>query len=251
MKLKSLILCAAAAILAASCDNGGGNTTHYIGVPYPLGVAYADQQTDTLGVQSTDSWTATVTDGDWFTPNEFSKNISTTNRIDYSKYALRLQTNSGENRKATFVIKSNGKTLRKTYAQVSWLNITSPNPAIIRSDSTVTSLYDTEHFAELKAYYYFTPDYKGGNDKITATIYSPSVEIATSDEWINLKDGDDRYVKSVKLDKPGGKDQYEVSVPFFVTENTGSAKRRGKITVTTSNGINQTIDVLQDVKTDN
>lgn len=249
MKLKSLILCAAVAVVAASCDNSS-NTSHYIGVPYPLGVAYADQQTDTLGVQSTDSWTATVTDGDWFTPNEFSKDISTTNKIDYSKYALRLQTNNGENRKATFVIKSNGKTLRKTYAQVSWLNISSPNPAIIRSDSTVTSLYDTEHFAELKAYYYFTPDYKGGNDKITATIYSPSVEIATSDEWINLKNDDEKYVKSVKFDKPRGKDQYEVSVPIFVTENSGSAKRRGKITVTTSNGVTQTIDVLQDVKTD-
>ena len=148
------------------------------------------------------------------------------------------------------MIKSNGKTLRKTYVQVSWLNITSPNPAIIRSDSTVTSLYDTEHFAELKAYYYFTPDYKGGNDKVTLTIYSPSVEIATSDEWINLQDGDNKYVKSVKFDKPEKKDQYEVSVPVFVTENTGSAKRRGKITVTTSNGITQTIDVLQGAKTD-
>ncbi len=250
MKLKSLILCAVVAILAASCDNGGGNTAHYIGVPYPIGVAYADQQTDTLGVQSTDSWTATVTDGDWFAPNEFSKNISGTNKIDYSKYALKIQTNKGENRRATFVIKSNGKTLRKTFAQVSWLNIASPIPTIIRSDSTVTSLYDTEHFAELKAYYYFTPDYKGGNDKITATIYSPSVEIATSDEWVNLKDSEGKYVKSVKFEKPDKKDQYEISVPVFVTENPGVAKRRGKITVTTSNGITQTIDVLQGVKTD-
>ena len=249
MKLKSLILCAAVVALAASCDNGS-NSSHYIGVPYPLGVAYADQQTDTLAVQSTDSWAATVTDGDWFTPNEFSKNISTANRIDYSQYALNIQTSNGKNRKATFVIKSNGKTLRKTYVQVSWLNITNPNPVIIRSDSTIAFLYDTEHFAELKAYCYFTPDYKGGNDKITGTIYSSSVEIATSDEWINLKDGDDRYVKSVILDKPAKTDQYEISVPVFVTENTGSAKRRGKITLTTSNGITQTIDVRQGVKTD-
>ena len=76
MKLKSFIICAAMIVLAASCDSGSTKSNHAIGVPYPEGVAYADQQSDTLGVYSTDSWTATVTDGDWFTPNEFSKTVS-------------------------------------------------------------------------------------------------------------------------------------------------------------------------------
>ena len=62
MKLKSFIICAAMIVLAASCDSGSTKSTHAIGVPYPEGVAYADQQSDTLGVYSTDSWTATVTD---------------------------------------------------------------------------------------------------------------------------------------------------------------------------------------------
>ena len=55
MKLKSFIICAAMIVLAASCDSGSTKSTHAIGVPYPEGVAYADQQSDTLGVYSTDS----------------------------------------------------------------------------------------------------------------------------------------------------------------------------------------------------
>ena len=249
MKLKSFIICAAMIVLAASCDSGSTKSTHAIGVPYPEGVAYADQQSDTLGVYSTDSWTATVTDGDWFTPNEFSKTVSG-NKVDYSKYALKLQTSNGTNRKAYFTIKSNGKTLRKTYVQVSLLNISNPNPLIIRADSTVTSLYDTEHFAELKAYYYFTPTYKGGSDKIVITIYSPSTEISTSDDWISLQGDDNKYVKNVTLNMPRNQQKFEFTVPVTVQKNTGTTKRTGKINIKTSNGINQIIEVIQGAESD-
>ncbi len=250
MKLKNLTICALAAFTMSACDNGSNNNNHYISVPTPEGVVYADQQTDTLTVQSTDSWTATVEDEDyskdWFSPKEFSTTVPS-GKIAYSRYGFNILVNTtGGMRKSYFVIKSNGKTLRKTLVQVPWLNITNPGMEIRRKDGTVTSLYDTEHFRELQAYFYFTIAAKGGSDNLKMKLYSPSAEISTSDEWINLQDSESKYVKSITVNRPTKATSYEVTIPINVTANSTSAKRQGKITITTSSGITQEVSVIQD-----
>ncbi len=250
MKLKNLTICALAAFTMSACDNGSNNSNHYISFPTPEGVVYADQQTDTLTVQSTDSWTATVEDEDyskdWFSPKEFSTTVPS-GKIAYSRYGFNILVNTtGGMRKSYFVIKSNGKTLRKTLVQVPWLNITNPGMEIRRKDGTVTSLYDTEHFRELQAYFYFTIAAKGGSDNLKMKLYSPSAEISTSDEWINLQDSESKYVKSITVNCPAKATSYEVTIPINVTANSTSAKRQGKITITTSSGITQEVSVIQD-----
>ncbi len=250
MKLKNLTICALAAFTMSACDNGSNNNNHYISVPTPEGVVYADQQTDTLTVQSTDSWTATVEDEDyskdWFSPKEFSTTVPS-GKIAYSRYGFNILVNTtGGMRKSYFVIKSNGKTLRKTLVQVPWLNITNPGMEIRRKDGTVTSLYDTEHFRELQAYFYFTIAAKGGSDNLKMKLYSPSAEISTSDEWINLQDSESKYVKSITVNRPTKATSYEVTIPINVTANSTSVKRQGKITITTSSGITQEVSVIQD-----
>ncbi len=250
MKLKNLTICALAAFTMSACDNGSNNNNHYISVPTPEGVVYADQQTDTLTVQSTDSWTATVEDEDyskdWFSPKEFSTTVPS-GKIAYSRYGFNILVNTtGGMRKSYFVIKSNGKTLRKTLVQVPWLNITNPGMEIRRKDGTVTSLYDTEHFRELQAYFYFTIAAKGGSDNLKMKLYAPSAEISTSDEWINLQDSESKYVKSITVNHPTKATSYEVTIPINVTANSTSAKRQGKITITTSSGITQEVSVIQD-----
>ncbi len=250
MKLKNLTICALAAFTMSACDNGSNNNNHYISVPTPEGVVYADQQTDTLTVQSTDSWTATVEDEDyskdWFSPKEFSTTVPS-GKIAYSRYGFNILVNTtGGMRKSYFVIKSNGKTLRKTLVQVPWLNITNPGMEIRRKDGTVTSLYDTEHFRELQAYFYFTIAAKGGSDNLKMKLYAPSAEISTSDEWINLQDSESKYVKSITVNRPTKATSYEVTIPINVTANSTSVKRQGKITITTSSGITQEVSVIQD-----
>ncbi len=250
MKLKNLTICALAAFTMSACDNGSNNSNHYISVPTPEGVVYADQQTDTLTVQSTDSWTATVEDEDyskdWFSPKEFSTTVPS-GKIAYSRYGFNILVNTtGGMRKSYFVIKSNGKTLRKTLVQVPWLNITNPGMEIRRKDGTVTSLYDTEHFRELQAYFYFTIATKGGSDNLKMKLYAPSAEISTSDEWINLQDSESKYVKSITVNRPTKATSYEVTIPINVTANSTSVKRQGKITITTSSGITQEVSVIQD-----
>lgn len=250
MKLKHLTLFALAALAMSSCDNGSSNSEHYINVPTPEGVVYADQETDTLTVQSTDSWTATVEDEDysknWFSPKEFSTTVPS-GKIAYSRYGFNILANTtGGMRKSYFVIKCNGKTLRKTIVQVPWLHITNPGMEIRRKDGTVTSLYDYEHFQELQAYFYFTIVAKGGSDNLKMTLYTPSAEISTSDEWINLQNSESMYVKSLTVNRPSKATSYEVTIPINVTANATSAKRQGKITITTSNGITQEVSVIQD-----
>ena len=250
MKLKHFTICALAALTMSACDNGSSNSSHYINVPTPEGVVYADQQTDTLTVQSTDSWTATVEDEDyskdWFSPKEFSTTVPS-GKIAYSRYGFNIQANTtGGMRKSYFVIKCNGKTLRKTIVQVPWLNITKPGMEIHRKDGTVTSLYDTEHFRELQAFVYFTIAAKGGSDNLKMKLYAPSAEISTSDEWVNLQNSESAYVKSVTVNRPAKTTSYEVTIPINVTANSTSAKRQGNITITTSNGITQEVSVIQE-----
>lgn len=249
MKLRNIAMCATAAILMSSCDNGSKNSYHYISVPQPEGVAYADQETDTLSVESTDSWTATVEDEDyskdWFSPRTFSTNVPA-NKIAYSKQGFTIKVNNtGKMRRSYFVIKCNGKTLRKTYVQVPWLNIKNPMPEILRADGTVTSLFDTEHFTELRAHFYFSFPAKGGNDNLKLVVYSPSAEISTAEDWVNLKNSDNQYVKTLTVTRPGKAPYFEVTVPVNATANESTAKRQGKITIKTSTGITQEVSVIQ------
>lgn len=251
MKLKTLSAVAIISAALVSCDNGSDNNYHAISIIRPTGIAYADQQIDTLTVQSTDSWTASVeNDGntkDWFSPREFSKSVAK-NTVSYNSFKLNLETNTTDSlRKSYFVVKSNGKTARKTYAQVPWLNITNPGLVVRLKDGTVSSLYDTEHLYELRAYFYFNFPAAGGGNNLQFTLYAQSAVISTTDDWINLQEGS-QYTKTTTANRPEKQPYIELTIPITVVANPTTAKRQGTITIKTSNGVNQTITIIQEKK---
>lgn len=253
MEFRRLSAIAIVAIALTSCDNGSDNNYHSISIIRPTGIAYADQQTDTLAVQSTDSWTASVeNDGDaheWFTPREFSKSVAK-NTLSFNTFNLNLEANTTDSlRKAYFVVKSNGKTARKTYAQVPWLNITNPSLVVRLKDGTVSSLYDTDHLYELRAYFYFNFPAAGGNNNLNLTLYAQSAVISTTDDWIDLQEGS-QYTKTINAGREEKQPYMELSIPVTVAANPATEKREGTITIKTSNGVSQTISVIQDKKSE-
>lgn len=250
MRLGTVSAFALSAMLVLSCDSDSENNNHSIGIIRPDGVAYADQQSDTLAVSSTDSWTAGVEEdgvsGLWFAPTEFSRNVGP-NRVDYSEFPITFQPNTNDSiRKSYFVVRSNGKTLRRTFVQVPWMNILSPGMVVRRKDGTVTSLYDTEHLYELQAYFYFEIVAGGGNSNIKLNLHAPSAVVSTADEWLSIKDDDGRYVKSIDIDKPVRMPYAEITIPVSSAPNTDSGKREGNVVIATSNGVVQTISFIQE-----
>lgn len=253
MKLRKISAIAIIAAALVSCDNGSDNNYHSVSIIRPTGIAYADQQIDTLAVQSTDSWTASVENDenitDWFTPREFSKSVAK-NTLSYDSFRLNLEANTTDSlRKSYFVVKSNGKTARKTYAQVPWLNITNPSLVVRLKDGTVSSLYDTEHLYELRAYFYFNIPATGGGNNLQFTLYAQSAVISTADDWINLQDGS-QYTKAINANRPEKQPHIELTIPITVAANPTTKKRQGTITIKTSNGVNQTITIIQDKKSE-
>lgn len=245
MKLINFSLCAVAALMMCACDNGSETTNHTLAVTRPDGVAYADQTKDTLQVYSTDTWTATIADVDWLSPNEFSRTIGS-NILDNASFPLTVKPNTtGKIRTATISVKANGKTLNKTYAQMPWLNIKRPTQEIRRSDGTVTSLYDYDHLSELMAYFYFQAEAKGAQDSITMTLYAPSAEITTGDDWVSLRNADNEYVKSMTVTLQSGEVSRNIVIPFVASASTLKSKRTGTITITTSNGLVQPVSIYQ------
>jgi hypothetical protein len=250
MKLKSICLVATLVALLVSCDGESTTTNHLIYFPLPSGVAYSDQTADTLAVQCTDSWTVTTTDvtaDNWFSPKEFSYTIENGHAVYVTKVLVLDVNATGAMRRSTFTLKSNGKTITKSYVQVPWMNVTRPMAQVRRKDGTVTSLYDDEHFDELMAYFYFSETEEAGSDSIELVLYSRSAKVATAENWIELQDGEGNYVTSVEVSTPA-ESPTTIKIPFRYLANSTDSKRQGKIVITTSNGVTQEISVIQDAK---
>ena len=73
MKLTRFLILGAIAFSAAACSESTSEF-HYFHVESPKTLIYADQSTDTLIIQSTDSWEAT-TEADWIRPKTFDFQI--------------------------------------------------------------------------------------------------------------------------------------------------------------------------------
>ena len=252
MKFKGILfgtlLLASSAFVFSSCDSDGSNEVHFLQVLKPTNVAYADQETDSLSILSTNSWSYYTADT-WISPKEIRQSVNSYRTYTYpSSFSAN---NTGTPRLATMTIDSDGKNIKKiskVYMQTSWLNIVRPQVVLTPADNTITTLYDIEHLNELKANFVSRFTSAAAGDSIQIKLNASFADFYTDNSWIEL-DGETTgsINNSVRVLKSTNSDGIS-TIRFAVEANTSSDRRNGKIIVVTSNGITQEILVYQEGK---
>ena len=226
----------AAPALLTSCDNDTPNQLHQLNfIPLQSGgrLCYADQSTDTVGLQSTDSWTLAVATPQgtpaWLTAAPESGRVEA-NHFVTQPLALRFSANTtGAPRTARLNVTAAAGTTRTIglpVVQLSWLDIRRPAPTA----SALTTA--TPVFIE-------PLPYKAGTVVCGFVLYDttdPAHHSLTSDaSWLTLS----------AADATPAAGHHEVTLTF--TENPDHAPRTARLALTSA-GVTTYITYTQAAK---
>ena len=237
----------AAPTLLTSCDNDTPNQLHQLNfIPLQSGgrLCYADQSTDTVGLQSTDSWTLAVATPQgtpaWLTAAPESGRVEA-NHFVTQPLALRFSANTtGAPRTARLNVTAAAGTTRTIglpVVQLSWLDIRRPAPTVLRS----TAETDTPASALTTATPVFIEPlpYKAGTVVCGFVLYDttdPAHHSLTSDaSWLTLS----------AADATPAAGHHEVTLTF--TENPDHAPRTARLALTSA-GVTTYITYTQAAK---
>lgn len=237
----------AAPTLLTSCDNDTPNQLHQLNfIPLQSGgrLCYADQSTDTVGLQSTDSWTLAVATPQgtpaWLTAAPESGRVEA-NHFVTQPLALRFSANTtGAPRTARLNVTAAAGTTRTIglpVVQLSWLDIRRPAPTVLRP----TAETDTPASAVTTATPIFIEPlpYKAGTVVCGFVLYDttdPAHHSLTSDaSWLTLS----------AADATPAAGHHEVTLTF--TENPDHAPRTARLALTSA-GVTTYITYTQAAK---
>ncbi len=237
----------AAPALLTSCDNDTPNQVHQLNfIPLQSGgrLCYADQSTDTVGLQSTDSWTLAVATPQgtpaWLTAAPESGRVEA-NHFVTQPLALRFSANTtGAPRTARLNVTAAAGTTRTIglpVVQLSWLDIRRPAPTVLRP----TAETDTPASAVTTATPIFIEPlpYKAGTVVCGFVLYDttdPAHHSLTSDaSWLTLS----------AADATPAAGHHEVTLTF--TENPDHAPRTARLALTSA-GVTTYITYTQAAK---
>ena len=237
----------AAPTLLTSCDNDTPNQLHQLNfIPLQSGgrLCYADQSTDTVGLQSTDSWTLAVATPQgtpaWLTAAPESGRVEA-NHFVTQPLALRFSANTtGAPRTARLNVTAAAGTTRTIglpVVQLSWLDIRRPAPTVLRP----TAETDTPASALTTATPVFIEPlpYKAGTVVCGFVLYDttdPAHHSLTSDaSWLTLS----------AADATPAAGHHEVTLTF--TENHDHAPRTARLALTSA-GVTTYITYTQAAK---
>ena len=237
----------AAPALLTSCDNDTPNQVHQLNfIPLQSGgrICYADQSTDTVGLQSTDSWTVAVATPQgtpaWLTAAPESGRVEA-NHFVTQPLALRFSANTtGAPRTARLNVTAAAGTTRTIglpVVQLSWLDIRRPAPTVLRP----TAETDTPASALTTATPVFIEPlpYKAGTVVCGFVLYDttdPAHHSLTSDaSWLTLS----------AADATPAAGHHEVTLTF--TENPDHAPRTARLALTSA-GVTTYITYTQAAK---
>ena len=237
----------AAPTLLTSCDNATPNQLHQLNfIPLQSGgrLCYADQSTDTVGLQSTDSWTLAVATPQgtpaWLTAAPESGRVEA-NHFVTQPLALRFSANTtGAPRTARLNVTAAAGTTRTIglpVVQLSWLDIRRPAPTVLRP----TAETDTPASALTTATPVFIEPlpYKAGTVVCGFVLYDttdPAHHSLTSDaSWLTLS----------AADATPAAGHHEVTLTF--TENPDHAPRTARLALTSA-GVTTYITYTQAAK---
>lgn len=237
MKLTRFLILCAIAFSAAACSESTSEF-HYFHVESPKTLIYADQSTDTLIIQSTDSWEAT-TEADWITPKTFDFQITPDASMLQKRVMYITPNKSGKINSSYFTIKCDGRTHRRTCIQASWMNVVSPGPKYYSPDGDIENPNELTDFTGVGVRYEMVkaPDETTG--EIIFNLYDKKATISTGDSWITLAQTSAEHTQ--------GSLSQQFKIEFTLEENQTGADRTGTITITTQNGVTQTISIIQKV----
>lgn len=237
----------AAPALLTSCDNDTPNQLHQLNfIPLQSGgrLCYADQSADTVGLQSTDSWTLAVATPQgtpaWLTAAPESGRVEA-NHFVTQPLALRFSANTtGAPRTARLNVTAAAGTTRTIglpVVQLSWLDIRRPAPTVLRP----TGETDTPASALTTATPIFIEPlpYKAGTVVCGFVLYDttdPAHHSLTSDaSWLTLS----------AADATPAAGHHEVTLTF--TENPDHAPRTARLALTSA-GVTTYITYTQAAK---
>ena len=237
----------AAPAALTSCDNDTPNQVHQLNfIPLQSGgrLCYADQSTDTVGLQSTDSWTLAVATPQgtpaWLTATPESGRVEA-NHFVTQPLALRFSANTtGAPRTARLNVTAAAGTTRTIglpVVQLSWLDIRRPAPTVLRP----TAETDTPASALTTATPVFIEPlpYKAGTVVCGFVLYDttdPAHHSLTSDaSWLTLS----------AADATPAAGHHEVTLTF--TENPDHAPRTARLALTSA-GVTTYITYTQAAK---
>lgn len=237
----------AAPALLTSCDNDTPNQVHQLNfIPLQSGgrLCYADQSTDTVGLQSTDSWTVAVATPQgtpaWLTAAPESGRVEA-NHFVTQPLALRFSANTtGAPRTARLNVTAaagSTRTIGLPVVQLPWLDIRRPAPTVLRP----TAETDTPASALTTATPIFIEPlpYKAGTVVCGFVLYDttdPAHHSLTSDaSWLTLS----------AADATPAAGHHEVTLTF--TENPDHAPRTARLALTSA-GVTTYITYTQAAK---
>ena len=251
----------AAPVALTSCDNDTPNQLHQLNfIPLQSGgrLCYADQSTDTVGLQSTDSWTLAVATPQgtpaWLTAAPESGRVEA-NHFVTQPLALRFSANTtGAPRPARLNVTAAAGTTRTIglpVVQLSWLDIRRPAPTMLRPTGETdtrrtapTMLRSTGKIdspaSALAAPIFIEPlPYKAGTVVCGFVLYDttdPAHHSLTSDaSWLTLS----------AADATPAAGHHEVTLTF--TENPDHAPRTARLALTSA-GVTTYITYTQAAK---
>lgn len=215
----------AAATVFASCE-GGKDERHYTAVGKQYIETFADQVTDSLKVQSYDSWTLT-NQNDWFKvlcgtqTDNISVKVPASTLMQNTLYISLTPNTTGQTRYASLQVSSSyGSTVSTTLMQYPFLNVQRPAP--VTSSATHTTTFTATLAAK-----------PTGTQTVVFTVYTEGATLASSDE---------SWLKPEKTE--GFKAGEQTTVSLSVEENTSAQERTATLTLT-SGGVSTPITVTQ------
>ena len=146
---------------------------------------------------------------------------------------------SGKINSSYFTIKCDGRTHRRTCIQASWMNVVSPGPKYYGPDGDIENPNELTDFTGVGVRYEMVkaPDETTG--EIIFNLYDKKATISTGDSWITLAQTSAEHTQ--------GSLSQQFKIEFTLEENQTGADRTGTITITTQNGVTQTISIIQKV----
>ncbi len=232
---KTLLLLLSVALLAA-CDKENSNHTIFFSYPAgAYGVAYADQETDSVVIVTFDSYQAS-TDVDWITIDPDLEYMKIQNSYWYMweiPIPLTFDANTtGETRMGIISIHNFGdgwdRTVQTLFLQMGWLNITHPAPTY--------QYYTVQNSDTIPANYPMTATFELTD---TATQVRDSLTFIAYDDWTVTCKSD--FVKLENATGSAGECKVDITL---VDANETAAERTAEL-ILTSRGVSSTIKLTQ------
>lgn len=235
MKITKTLIIGTAALLATSCSKSEFEYHHFY-IYSPQTIIYADQYTDTLIVESTDSWEAS-TEADWISPKMFSYEVGPDLSL-YQKKAITITPNTtGAIKPSYFTFDSNGRSYRRQCVQTSWLNIISPSPIFYGPDGDIDSPNEIIDYTGVNVRFEESKSSTAASGSIILDLYANSATVSTNAEWITLP--------QTTLTRTEGGMCQRFNIDYNLETNNTGVDRTGTITITSDNGVSTSVTITQ------